>query len=242
MDGFPDEGYNGGGNANFDGGSGSNDGTRNFLRGANPLLGSSVYEGFTDPAPPFTGSSGVNPPRWGLDSLDLNDGGGWAAMDGYDADPRSDPAGSQMGPPPVRVPRRRNLTYEQPPSARFGGGGDGTGGRATSEAVGGDRVPRGHRGRASASAVDGGVRGRRRRRRGAVPQVDDDIVNPMHATPVGHIPVLFLTHRLSSIAHVYYCVRSICCSPHLSLFVGVKLFLMKSFRLGTIGGTGQSPI
>ena len=97
MDGFLDDGYNGGGSANFDGGSGSNDGTRNFLRGANLLLGSSVYEGFTDPAPPYTGSSGVNPPRWGLDSLDLNDGGGWAGMDGYDADLRSDAGGSQMG-------------------------------------------------------------------------------------------------------------------------------------------------
>ena len=242
MDGFPDDGFNGGGNANFDGGSGSNDGTRNFLAGANPLLGSSLYEGFTDPPPPYTGSSGVNPPRWGLDSLDLNDGGGWAGMDGYDADLRSDPGGSQMGPPPVRVPRRRNLTYEQPRSGRFGEGGDGTGGRATSEAVGGDRVPRVHRGRASASAVEGGGRGRRRRRRGAVPHVDDDIVNPMHATPMGHIPVVFLTHRLSSIAHVYYCVRSICCSPHRCLFVGVKSFLMKSFRLGTTGETGQSPI
>ena len=177
MDGFDDDGFNGGGNTNFDDGSGSNGVTRDFLVGANPLLGSSVYEGFTDPAPPFTGSSGVNPPRWGLDSLDLNDGVGWAGMDGYDADLRSNPSGSQMGPPPVRVPRRRNLTYEQPPSARFGGGGDDTGGHATSEAIGG--------------------------RRGAVPHVDDDIMNPMHATPVGHIPVVFLTHRLSCIAHVY---------------------------------------
>jgi hypothetical protein len=72
--------------------------------------------------------------------------------------------------------------------------------------------------------------------------VDDDIVNPMHATPVGHIPVDFLTHLLSCIAHVYCCVRIIFCSPHHCLFIGVKSCLIKSFRLGTIGETGLSPI
>ena len=215
MDGYDDDGFNGGGNANFDGGSGSNDDTRNFLVGVNPLLGSSLYEGFTDPPPPYTGSSGVNPPRWGLESLDLNDGAGWAGMDGYDADLRSDPGGSQMGPPPVRVPRRRNLNFQQPRSADFGEGGDGMGGRATSEAIGGDRVPRVHRGRASASAASAGGRGRRRRRRGAVPDVDDDIVHPIHATPVGHIPVVVLTHLLSCITHAYCCVPIIFLSPHL---------------------------
>lgn len=183
MDGYDDDGFNGGGNANFDGGSGSNDSTRDFLTGVNPLFGSSLYEGFTDPPPPYTGSSGVNPPRWGLESLDLNDGVGWVGMDGYDGDLRCGPGGSQMGPPPVRVPRRRNLNFQSPRSAGFGEGGDGTGGRATSEAVGGDRVPRVHRGCASASAAS--ARGRRRccQRRGAILDVDDDIVHLIHATP-----------------------------------------------------------
>jgi hypothetical protein len=61
-------------------------------------------------------------------------------MEAYEGILRSAPEGSHMAPTPVRVPPRRNLNFQLSLSGG-GGAGEGTGGRATSEAVGGARVP-----------------------------------------------------------------------------------------------------
>jgi hypothetical protein len=76
MDGYDGDDFNGGGNGNFKADYGNDDGTLDFLAGANPVFASGLYKGFTDPPQPYSGSTSVNPPCRGMESLDLNDGAG----------------------------------------------------------------------------------------------------------------------------------------------------------------------
>jgi hypothetical protein len=148
----------------------------------------------------------VNPPRQGMESLDLNDGAGWAGMEAYEGILRSGPEGSHRASTPMRVPPRRSLNFQPPHSAGGGGAGEGTRGRATSEAVGGARVPPLPHSRGSTSAATGGSRGCTRRHRGAGPAMGDDILEPIHATPASHVPVDFLNILLFLIPHAQCCL------------------------------------
>jgi hypothetical protein len=141
-----------------------------------------------------------------METLDLNGGAGWAGMEAYEGILWSGPEGSHTAPTPVRVPPQRNLNLQPPRSAGGRGAGKGAGGHATSEAVGGDRVPPLPRPRGSASAATGGSRGRSRRRRGAALAVGEDILEPIHATLAAHVPVDFLNILLFAIAHAQCCL------------------------------------
>jgi hypothetical protein len=141
MNGYDGDDFNSGRNGNLATSYGNDDGTRNFLAGANPVFTFGLYEGFTDPLQPYSGLTSVNPPRRGMESLDLNGSTGWADMEAYEGILRSGPEGSHKALTPMRVPPRRNLNLQPPRSTGNGGAGKGTGGRATSEAVGGAHVP-----------------------------------------------------------------------------------------------------
>jgi hypothetical protein len=186
-------------------------------------------------AQPCSGSSSVNPPCRGMQSLDLNDGEGWPGMDAYEGILRSSPQASHMPPPPVRVPLRCTLNFLLPRSAVGGGGGASTGGRAMSASVGGAHtlpLPRPH---GSASDGTSQSRGHSQRRRGPVLAMADDNFDPkdaIHARSSPGIvpqPSCFRVQMLCSMDHLFICMGLANFVCHASVYCASLLRKLSSY-------------
>jgi hypothetical protein len=111
MDGFDSNDDNRGGYHGYDGGGGNGNGndddgyrndarSRDFLPHRTPLFPGAGGAVFPEDTQGYGGCSGLNRPRLGIESLDLNDSVDWPGMQTYQGILGSGNDGLTMAPPP----------------------------------------------------------------------------------------------------------------------------------------------